>query len=244
MGLLRGHEAGNVPELRAKDERRGVAPLRLFSVGVNYSRMGSFAPQRIIEQLQRNRDKGDLTFDLAMLAAGRKFPAADRIDNLAAGGRAAFFIENPTDNIDYVVDTLGVKTTQLSEVIWSRGATEVTPGTEEMVPNANTMSDRTFSGSVRTTDPTETGEYTHADPFYFQDMVPGGQTGQGGGGSTGRITFTVPRNSNALITLENVTTNEARLASLPFILYEVDPTFVMSKIGATTYTDRPPFNRP
>lgn len=206
--------------------------------------MASFSPQRIIEQLQRNRDKGSLTFDLAMLAAGRKFPAADRIQDLAGGGRAAFFIDNPTSDIDYVVDTLGIKSTQLSEVIWSRGATEVTPGTTEDVMNANTQSSRSFSGTVRTTDPSETGEYTHADPFYFQDIIPAGTTGQGGGGTSGRITFTVPRGSNALITLENATTNSASLASLPFVIYEVSPEFVMSKIGASSYTDTAPFDRP
>lgn len=199
---------------------------------------GARLASRIIDQLQRNRDKGDMTFDLACLRAGRKFPAADRIDNLVGQGRAAFFIENPTDDIDYVVESAGIKSTQLAEVTWSRGATEVTPGTEEMVPNANTQSPRTFSGSVRTTDPSETGEYTHSEPFYFQDMVPADTTGaSNGGGSTGRITFTVPRNSNALITLTNATNNEAVLSSLPFIIYEIDPEFVMSEIRGDSYFD-------
>lgn len=197
--------------------------------------MGSFATRDIEQQLQRNRDKGAITFDLACLRAGRKFPAADRIETLGGGERASMFIDNPTSDIDYVVESAGIKSTQLSEVTWSRDAAEVTPGTEETVPNANTQSPRSFSGSVRTTDPSETGEYEHSEPFYFQDMVPAGTTGNTSGGATGRITFTVPRNSNALITLTNATNNEATLASLPFVIYEVDPEFVMSERSATTY---------
>lgn len=206
--------------------------------------MASFAPRKIIQQLQRNRDKGTLTFDLAMLAAGRKFTAADRITDLEAGGRAAFYIDNPTSDIDYVVESNGVKATQLADVEWSRGATEVTQGIAESVPNANTQSSREFSGTVRTTQPNETGEYEHDDELYFEDIIPAGTTGPSGGGATGRITFTVPRGSNALITLGNVTMNATERASMPFIIYEVDPEFVMSKIGASSYTDTAPFGRP
>lgn len=195
----------------------------------------SKAANMIQRSIERTRDKGDLTFDLACLRAGRKFPIADRIESLGGGERAGLFIDNSSADIDYVVQSVGIKSLQLSDVTWSRGATETTPGSEIDVMNANTQSDRTFSGTVRETQTGETGDYTHGDPVYFEDIVPAGTTGNATGGSTGQITFTVPRESNALVTLTNATTNVAERASLPFVIYEVDPDFVMTERNADSY---------
>lgn len=200
----------------------------------------SHAPGRIIEQLQRNRDKGALTFDLATLAAGRKFPVSVRFPDVATGDRVGLFIDNQSADTDYLVTSLGVKATRLCDITWSRGATETTAGTEESVINANTQSDRDFSGVVRSTTPT-TGDYTHADPEYFQDIIPGASQGVSAGGTAGEVAFTVPSGSNALLTATNVSGNTALRVSLPFVIYEVDPVWVMSKISADSYTDRARF---
>lgn len=199
----------------------------------------SKAANMVQRAIERARDKGDLTFDLACLRAGRKFPANRRFDTIADADRAVLYIENQSTDLDYVVSSIGgVKGTQLLDLTFSRQATEVTPGIEEDVMNANTQAPRTFSGVVRTTDGDRTGEYTHGDPTYFEDIVPGSATGAGGGGqgsTTGGITFTVPAGENALVTATNVSGNLAQRVSMPFVIYEVDPEFVLSEKSGTSY---------
>lgn len=199
----------------------------------------SRAANMIQRAVERARDKGDMTFDLAALRAGRKFPINRRFVDIANNDRAALYVDNPTTDIDYVISAVGgVKSTRLSDVTFSRDATEVTPGEDVPVQNANTQSDRTFSGTLRTTDGDRTGEYEHGDPEYFEDIVAGSAIGTGGGGqgdATGAITFTVPRGSNFLATATNVSGNNAQRISMPFVLYEVDPEYVLSERRGTDY---------
>lgn len=207
---------------------------------------GSKAANMIQRAIERARDKGALTFDLGALRAGRKFPANRRFDNIANNNRAVLYIENPSDDIDYLVSSVGgVKGTRLMDLTFSRNATEITPGEEEDVVNANTAVDRPFSGVVRTTDGDRTGEYEHGDPTYFEDIIPGGAVGAGGGGqgdSTGGITFTVPAGHNALVTCKNVSGSVAQRVSMPFVVYEISPEYILSERNGTAY-DAPRWDR-
>jgi len=191
---------------------------------------------RIADQLQRVRDRGELTFDTAMLREGRKFPASFRFLDVADDGRVEMYFENQTTDQDLIVvvqPRIGVT----ADLTVSRGATENTAGTDVSVLNAWER-DGEFSNAVRVAGANQPGDYTHADPTLIEDLISG--SGQGAGRTAqpvGALTFSVEPGSNALISMTNRSGGSVDRAALVATVYEVTPEQLVSSIRPDDYTD-------